>query len=241
MRSGGYLLYRLRRVAARRPNTYFPLLRIRRRRLPLAVRRESDLCIEGFPRSANTYAVATFEHANPSLTHVARHLHAPAQLKRAVSYGVPTVLLVRHPIDAVASLLVRGHPGRVDDLFLDYIELAETGVELHGSLVVVGFEEMTSDPGVLADRLNERFGTGFERYEPSPDADAQVRVQIDRMDEADIDGEGELTTGRPSRARTHQLEATRDHIQRHVDPALRERATELRTTLLRETGLPSSS
>ena len=92
-----------------------PLSRYPRAYLFLARRRygsrvlgpDTDIVIEGFPRSANTFAVTAFELAQERPVTVAHHLHAAAHVVRAAQAGVPVIVLVRAPEDAIASVVAR--------------------------------------------------------------------------------------------------------------------------------------
>ena len=92
-----------------------PLARFPRLYLALARRRygdrvlgpETDILIEGYPRSANTFAVAAFELAQERPVTVAHHLHVAAHVVAAVEAGVPVILLVRRPAEAIASVIAR--------------------------------------------------------------------------------------------------------------------------------------
>lgn len=68
--------------------------------------RGSELCIEGYPSSGNTFAEMTVAGAWPGLR-IATHRHCIAAVKRALELGVPTVVLIREPYDAIASCVVR--------------------------------------------------------------------------------------------------------------------------------------
>lgn len=66
----------------------------------------TDVVIEGFPRSANTY-VALLVHVHfPELRYWS-HSHGSAAVAAGHRLDIPTVLLVREPVDCVASLMVR--------------------------------------------------------------------------------------------------------------------------------------
>ena len=83
---------------------------------------ETDVCIEGFPRSGNTFAARYFRQFTQG-ARVAHHIHLPAQLLLAVEYRVPRVLLPApaarlHPLSA-CRLERYGQPGpRATDLHL---------------------------------------------------------------------------------------------------------------------------
>lgn len=64
----------------------------------------TDLVVEGFPGSGNSFVSNCLRtHLDPSLN-VESHFHYTAQLKRAVTFGVPAVVLVRSPAEAWSSL-----------------------------------------------------------------------------------------------------------------------------------------
>jgi len=66
----------------------------------------ADLCIDAFPRSALSYAVMLIMKADPSLN-IIHHVHSSAVVKKTLSDGIPTVVLIREPKAAVASEYIR--------------------------------------------------------------------------------------------------------------------------------------
>ena len=61
-------------------------------------RSETDIVIEGFPRSANTFAVAAFQYAQRRPLTIARHTHAPAQIMLASRANIPCLVLIKFPL-----------------------------------------------------------------------------------------------------------------------------------------------
>jgi hypothetical protein len=122
---------------------------------------ESGACIEGFPRSGNTFAARYFRQFNPGVR-IAHHIHLPAQLLLAIRYGVPRILLVRRPRDCVLSMLV-AYDGVVGpDLALrNYISFHRCLLPHLDEIPVCPFDELIAAPEEMVRRLNERFGTGF--------------------------------------------------------------------------------
>jgi len=121
--------------------------------------------IEGFPRSANTFAVAAFTFAQGRPVKIARHLHAPAQVIEAVRRGIPCIVLIRKPRDAVLSLLVREPHISVEEALKDYIRFYRSVALYRDKFVVGRFEEVTTDFGEVVRRVNARFGTNFNPFE----------------------------------------------------------------------------
>src|SRR5207245_9068649 len=87
---------RLRRVLrdsiSAYPSVFLPLARWRYpHKESRVVTRPTELVIEGFARSANTFAVEAFERVQPRPVRIVHHLHAPAHIMPAVSLGSPAI------------------------------------------------------------------------------------------------------------------------------------------------------
>jgi hypothetical protein len=68
-------------------------------RLP---KNSDHLYIDGFPRSGNSYAVYFLKNFYPNLD-FSHHLHTIAGIKIAIKKGLNPIILIRNPIDTVAS------------------------------------------------------------------------------------------------------------------------------------------
>ena len=62
----------------------------------LIINPDKDICIEGFPRSGNSYFVMLLRRCNPEIK-IANHIHSPVQLIKAINLGIPAVMLIRKP------------------------------------------------------------------------------------------------------------------------------------------------
>lgn len=151
------------------PAVFFSLFRLLRTREDLAARGvtlDTQLVIEGFPRSGNSFARRAFIMAqnDPQIkNHIAHHLHVPAQVVRAARWQIPTLVLIRRPRDAVLSLVIRD-PISVDQALRYYLSFYET-VEKYRDAYVLGlFEEVTEDFGQVIRRINDKFGTTFSLF-----------------------------------------------------------------------------
>jgi hypothetical protein len=150
------------------PAIYFNLFRLLRTRQDLVrvVTPDTQLVIEGFPRSGNTFARRAFVVAQGESfdrTHVASHLHVPAQVVQAARWQIPTLVVIRRPRDAVLSFAV-WNPISVDQALRYYVSFYET-VEKYRDACVLGlFEEITEDYGQVIKRINDKFGTTFALF-----------------------------------------------------------------------------
>lgn len=123
------------------------------------------ICIEGAPRSANSFAVRMFKAAND--VHVAHHTHSILNVRRALRYSVPVLILIRNPLDAIASSCVyhdRGPEGVGREisawmLFYRYVEW------IKGRVVLADFERVIGDFNAVIEAVNHKFGTQFRLVE----------------------------------------------------------------------------
>jgi Glycosyl transferases group 1 len=160
--------HRIRTRASEVPGLYLPFAR---RKYPgpspEVISGETELVIDGYTRSASTFAVYALQLAQPAPVRLAHHLHAPAQLIAAARSGVPALAVIREPRGAVLSQLIR-EPGVVlRDAMVAYARFYERLLPYKDRLVVADFEEVTKDFGAVIRRVNIRFGTAFAEFEPT--------------------------------------------------------------------------
>jgi hypothetical protein len=173
------------------------------------------LVIEGFPRSGNTFSVAAFQIANGRQSHLGRHLHGAPHLLRAKRLGIPAVALVRAPELAVPSYLIRRPGLHAEDALVEYLDFYRTAWPARDAFVVGLFDDVTTDFGTVIDRVNERFGTSFARYEATPDNEAAAFALVEEMNRLECRGElVETHVGRPSAERDARKAEIAESLQR---------------------------
>ena len=155
-------------------------LRIARRRHGEAVVSEStELVIDGFTRSASTFAVVAFQLAQPKPVRVAHHLHAPSQIIHGVRLGVPALLTVRPPEETVLSLVIREPYVTIPQGLTAYARFHARLLEHRAGMVVADFDEVTGHLDRAIERVNARFGTDFTPFDHT---DAHVRECFDLIE-----------------------------------------------------------
>jgi hypothetical protein len=188
---------------------YPAIIKLRPNRRTLLVKRSTSIVIEGYPRSGNTFAFEAFRAANPNAI-IAHHLHAPVQMRRASRFGVPLVVLVRDPEEAVASALVQAPYKSANEALREWINFYRS-VPLESPCVIAPFRGVVSDLGAVVRRVNLTYGTNFVEYENSPERDESVFRAIDSDHRARFrpktEKEFEEFIGRPS---THRETLRRD-------------------------------
>lgn len=225
--------YGFRVRIAHLPAIYLPMAARKRRMVGLDGDRDAatpvvmatQLVMEAFPRSGNTFAYAALRSVEPKLE-IAHHLHAPAQLIAAARMGKPALVIVRQPRDAVLSFLLR-HPELGTRQALDaWIAFHEKLRPWEDSLVVATFDQVTSDFGRVIARVNGRFGTSLAVFEHTPGNVAACFAAIEARN-AKRFGAGavqESGVARPSAERQRNKADTEARWERAVRAVRRARA-----------------
>ena len=165
--------------AGKHPAAFYGLYRLARKDQARVVTPETQLVIEGFPRSANSFARVAFNRAQKGTVRIATGLHVPAQVIRAARWRIPTLVLIRRPKDAVLSFAIRD-PISVEQALRYYLSFYET-VEDYGDAYVLGnFEEVTGDFGCVIRRINDRFGTSFSPFRHTERNVEAVLARVER-------------------------------------------------------------
>ncbi len=160
---------------------------------------ETDLVLEGYPRSANSYALAALLHTNRTLK-VAHHLHSSMSIEMGVRRGLPTTVLLRRPVDAVASVLQTEDGFSAKRELRRYMSFYRRVEPLTSAIVIAPFEVVVADFGRIIQWVNERFGTSLNAYLGTDEDEIAVRKMIDQMDShQSLDGQPrEAMVSRPS-------------------------------------------
>ena len=146
------------------------------------VNKDTQLVIEGFPRSANTFAVFALKYSQSVQLKIAYHFHAPAQIFRAINFGIPTLVVIRNPRDAVASFVARWSGVSESQALELYISFYKSISKYKSSYVIGDFEEITQNFSKTIKRINTRFGTNFVPFSDSQEDRDKVleKIIIDR-------------------------------------------------------------
>jgi hypothetical protein len=163
----------------------------------------TELVIEGFPRSGNTFAVAAFMLSQPQPVRIAHHHHVPAQIISAVRQGIPTLVVVRKPDDAVLSLVIREPFLSIRAALLDYHLFHDKILPYADGYVAATFEQVTSDFGSVILGMNRKLGTSFAPFAHTKENVSKCFQLLDKLDMQDT-GRSEVTestVARPSEER----------------------------------------
>ena len=172
----------------------------------------TEIVIEGYPRSGNTFAVVAFRLAQGRQIEIAHHLHAAAQIKRAARLDVPAVVLIREPSEAILSLVVRDPHASIRWALCSYIRFYSAVIPYLAKTVVAPFATATSDLASIIRMVNASYGTAFKEFVPTEDALNSVRQTVEWMGQRDSIMTGQdyrLGVALPSEQRRRAKDARR--------------------------------
>lgn len=178
------------------------------------INERTQLVIEGFPRSGNTFAFFAVKHAERLAgreVNVSSHVHTPSQVRLAVGQRYPTLVVIRRPVDVVTSLLIAAPHVSVTSALREYIHHHRVLLPLRDRFVTGTFDQVTTDFGAVTERINTRFGTSFARFDPTDEDTDAVFAAIEENHRV-LHGGTENVVPRPSAARRSEKEWLLDQL-----------------------------
>jgi hypothetical protein len=219
-------MYEGKTIVAMYPSIALPLSRIRGRNHPIGP--GTEVVIEGFPRSATSFAVAAFQMAQDRKVDIAHHTHSPAQVIEAVRRGIPTLLLVREPEDAILSHLVRRPDLTVGQGLRGYVRFHRPLIRYRRGFVVGTFEQAVTRFGDLMLQVNDAFGTSFVPFDHTPENVQRCMETIESYVRRNHPPERvEMVVPRPSAERSGHKEMLRPKYRAPEMASLRHKAEQL--------------
>jgi len=172
------------------PGIYIPLSKAKKG--DWLVSRETDIVIEGFPRSGNSYAEAAFRLSQHSDLKIAHHCHAAAQLIAAEKWKIPALVIIRNPIDACASL-IRHEPElfTAEKALSEYVTFHRGVLRVREWCVVASFEAVIDDFGTVVRLVNKKYKCRFDVFDKSDSSKAFSLLDALSMERGTASEEGE--------------------------------------------------
>jgi hypothetical protein len=175
------LRYDARELLSKYPAIYFPYVRLTHTEgRGKVLSKDTEVVIDGFTRSASTFAVMAFQLSQDRPIRVARHLHAIAQFTAAAKRGLPTILTIRDPESTVLSAVVQEPHLTIEQVLRSYGRFYVRIAPFCSRFVVADFAQVTKDFGMVIRRLNQKFGTHFREFEHT---ETNVRQCFDLIEE----------------------------------------------------------
>lgn len=151
----------------------FPLYNLDKNRAKLIVQADTQLCIEGVQRTANGFFEMVFRKYNKEVK-VSHHQHSTANFLKAKNKKIPRVVLIRHPEQAVASLIIKNTDLWTGNALRNYINFYQNLMEYKKDIVIGEFDSVIAKPHEIIEAINHKYNVDFNAV----DLDEQQRNQI---------------------------------------------------------------
>lgn len=140
---------------------------------------DTQLVIEGAARTATTFTYYGILVSQGFSISIAYHIHLPAQVLRAIEWGIPVIVTIRSPRDAVASAVVR-EPFMPSKAYLErYFHFYQTLKPFVDKFLIVDFDEVVNNFPRLIDRLNSKFDLGYAIPDDLPQFTTEVEKYLE--------------------------------------------------------------
>lgn len=200
---------RLRRAVRRRPGLFRFYHRLRPGELDGGICTEdTDLCLEGYPSSANSFLYNLVHVARPTLL-VAHHTHAIANLRLAQRHGVPTAVIVRDPLEAVASRIVRfdTEPTLALEEYVEFYSFVAANRE---ATCIVEFSRFVSAPRTELERVDRSLSVELEMERQDSDLVQRAKEALASWTERK---HGDRSDALPDAERRAQKEEVKERLR----------------------------
>ena len=152
--------------------------------------KNTDLVLEGYPRSANSFAIRAFKFPKNNIDlNISNHLHSVVHIHLGIINKLPVIMLIRNPIDAVVSL--NSHRTQVLihrkqdpkkffnswDIkwdFINYINFYKSSLELTDKMVIANFDDVIKDFGKIIIEVNKKFNKSYGIFEHNKINEKQI-------------------------------------------------------------------
>lgn len=132
-------------------------------RTELRTQPDTEIVIDGFPRSANSFAVLAFEKTQNRKIKIAHHNHSENEIIKGINMGIPVCVLIREPVDAIKSYILR-HPEDSKRAVQKYITMYRAIEPYFDRIVIALFDDVVADFGAIIKMLNKKYGTAYKIF-----------------------------------------------------------------------------
>lgn len=124
--------------------------------------KNTDFCLEGYPRSANSYLYFLINFLNPWIK-IGGHTHTIANIKYSLKKRVPTFIIIRNPLDAISSFTLRRNETTTDTLknsvalaINDYNSFYTYILRNYDKVFLLKFEDIVNFPLEILNLINSK-------------------------------------------------------------------------------------
>jgi len=147
------------------------------------VNKTTDIIIEGFPRSANTFCYKAFSLAQNKSLKIAHHTHLSSQIIKGVKLGIPTLVLIRRPLDTVISHYLKDKLANPFISILNYINFYKKILPYKNKFIVGEFNQIINNLDKIIEKINDKYNIDFKIFYPTKKNIKKAFILIDIANE----------------------------------------------------------
>ena len=166
----------------------------------------TDLVIEGYPRSGNSYLFVAIKKTNPELK-ISSHTHSIANVKRAITYKKKVVILIRSPLEAVSSILIFHKNLSIALALKDYYVFYDFVLRNKNKFLIIDSNRMFKDKEYLVKKIKEIMKIKTKNISIN---DKEIFKSLKK--ENDRVSDSKLTLGYPSRDKNYLYQKVNKNI-----------------------------
>lgn len=151
------LRFKLKNFIGRSRLLYRVLFFLRNSSTRNIVSKETDIVIEGFPRSGNSHFYNLVLFRSNNNINIASHLHVIAQISHAIKLNKPIVVLIREPIDTILSLIIMFPKIELNTALGAYIDYYRYVWQCVEKITIIDFKLIVSSPSDALNIINENY------------------------------------------------------------------------------------
>jgi hypothetical protein len=225
-------VYAAKTIVGPRPNLGVWITRVRR---PwLAFRDDTDVVIEGYPKSANQFVAHAFQVAQPRQLQVAHTTHVAGQVIAACRRGIPALVLIRDAAEAVSRIALVRPNVSLELLLRGWIRFYRPLLPWRSRFALGPFPAVTGDLGAVITAMNRQLGTAFTPFDHTPENEREAFEAIEKDWATRIDPsapEFDVHAGTPSPHRDALTTGIEEKLRSPRYAALLAQAADLERTI----------
>lgn len=180
----------------------------------------TELFIDGYPRSANTFTRHLTRNIWPEME-VVHHFHVAAPLKIALQKQLPIFVLLREPAGAISSYYLKHFTLRnqqlskeIDEQILeaqivDYVNYYRYVLSVRDQIEIIAFEEITGTPAKTMQRINEAIPPG-RRLKVE-----ELEKEVERVRQLPFGAKSRLGASLPTKEKEERKKPLQEAIRKH--------------------------
>jgi hypothetical protein len=168
----------------------------------LITNNNTALCVEGFPRSGNTFFVDYINEVNGyGELKISHHTHSFRNILLAAHLNIPSVVLIRDARDSILSFMIHSNKS-VSEVYKKYCDFYKRVNCINGPIAFFDFESIIREPDACIEAINTKFDMTLTSSDDQINVIEKVKLRVtNRAKKQRTNEEYIRTVGAPNKER----------------------------------------